>query len=1063
MSPGPSASSFKPVGSQVDFPTLEHSVLDLWDELDAFVRSVEQRSADREYVFYDGPPFPTGSPHFGTLLASVIKDVVPRYWTMRGFRVERRFGWDTHGLPVEMEVEKTLGISGPRQIAEFGIDRYNEACRAMVQTNTENWRRVIGRIGRWVDMDNDYRTMDVDFMESVWWVFRQLWDKGLVYKDFKVLPYSWGATTPLSNFEVNLGGYREVDDPSLTVRLPVVEGKGSLRAGDVLLIWTTTPWTLPSNLAVAVGQDIDYVALEDNGVRHWMAADRVGSYYAETPVVVARARGSELLGATYVPPFDYFGEERDRGAFAVIAGTEVSTEEGTGIVHMAPAYGEADFAALAGAGLDLLVDPVDAEGRFTDAVPEVAGQNIKEADATLVRLLKDAGRLFRNERIRHQYPFCYRTDTPLMYKAIPTWFVRVESIRDRLVALNDEVHWVPDYVGSRRFGNWLTDARDWAVSRNRYWGSCIPIWECTNGHVKCIGSIEELAELSGTRLNDLHKHFVDPVTFPCPDCGGTMTRVPEVLDVWFESGSMPYGQVHYPFENRAKFESTFPAQFIAEGLDQTRGWFYTLHVLAAALFDSQAFRNCVVNGLILSTDGRKMSKSLKNYDDPSELLETYGADALRAYLINSPVLRGETLRFQSEAIREVTRTVLLPLWNAHSFFSTYAHADGITIADLAGAPRPEHRPELDRWVLSVLQSLVADVNTQMEGYYLYNVVPSVLAFVDDLTNWYVRRSRRRFWRRRGEDDADKLAAFATLYEVMTTFVSVVAPVLPFVSERIYQDLVASIDPSSARSVHHGDYPIAEPALIDHELEQAMATIRTVVSLGHALRKQHQTKVRRPLRSLTVITNNLEVAAAVKAHTELIGDELNIKTVAVAESGEGLLRLSAKPDFSRLGPRLGARVREVAAAIGELSATDIEGLVEGQGVEIAGTTVTAADLVIDRQPEPGLAVASAGDLAVALDLSTDPELEAEGLAREFVSRIQQLRRQQLLAVTDRIAVDWWSEHPPLVAAVDRHADYVKAEVLGSELRLVRDLSNHETEPIEGIALRIRVSPQSQLRA
>jgi isoleucyl-tRNA synthetase len=521
---------------------------------------------------------------------------------------------------------------------------------------------------------------------------------------------------------------------------------------------------------------------------------------------------------------------------------------------------------------------------------------------------------------------------------------------------------------------------------------------------------------------------------------------------------MPYGQVHYPFENRERFESTFPAQFIAEGLDQTRGWFYTLHVLGTALFDSQAFRNCVVNGLILSSDGRKMSKSLKNYDDPADLLETYGADALRAYLINSPVLRGETLKFQNQAIREVTRTVLLPLWNAHSFFTTYADADGITLADLAEAPRPDQRPELDRWVLSVLQSLIAEVNSQMEGYYLYNVVPSVLAFVEDLTNWYVRRARRRFWRRRGDDDADKLAAFATLYEVLTTFVEVVAPVLPFVSERIYQDLVAGHAPEQARSVHYRDYPIADSNLIDHDLERSMATVRSVVSLGHGLRKTHGVKVRRPLASLRVVTHDAEVARAVSSHTELIASELNVKSVEVVDSGDGLLRLSAKPDYSRLGPRLGARMKEVAAAIARFTPSDIEALLDGRGLEVGGTTVTDDDLVIDRQPEPGLAVAAMEDLAVALDLATSPALEAEGLAREFVSKVQQLRRQRQLAVTDRISLDWWTDDPGLAAAVDAHRDYVSAEVLATELRLVdaNGSAGYVVDHVEGSAVGLRIS-------
>jgi isoleucyl-tRNA synthetase len=883
---------------------------------------------------------------------------------------------------------------------------------------------------------------------------RQLWDKGLVYRDFKVLPYSWGATTPLSNFEVNLGGYRDVDDPSITVKLRVKEGTGAVDAGDFLLIWTTTPWTLPANLAVAVGQDIEYVAFEDQGSRFWIAQARLDSYFKEPPPAFATVRGADLLGTTYDPPFDYFASESERGAFRVIAGDDVSTEDGTGLVHMAPAYGEADFAALAAAGLDVLVDPIDLEGRFTDAVPEVAGVNLKEADATLVRLLKESGALFRNERIRHPYPFCYRTDTPLMYKAIPTWFVAVESMKDRLVKLNDNIHWVPEHVGTRRFGNWLADARDWAISRNRYWGSCIPVWECRSGHMRCVGSIAELEELSGVRLTDLHKHFVDPVTFPCPECGEEMRRVPEVLDCWFESGSMPYGQVHYPFENRERFESTFPAQFIAEGLDQTRGWFYTLHVLGAALFDSEAFRNCVVNGLILSSDGRKMSKSLKNYDDPAELLETHGADALRAYLINSPVLRAEPVRFQVQAIRDVTRTVLLPLWNAHSFFTTYAAADGITGADLRAAPSPSERPELDRWILSMLQSLISDVNRQMEGYYLYNVVPPVLAFVEDLTNWYVRRSRRRFWRRRGEDDLDKLAAFATLYEVLTTFVAVVAPVLPFISERIYQDLVRAVESEAVPSVHHRDYPNERTDLIDRDLEREMSVVREVVSLGHGLRKQHEIKVRRPLASITVVTHDHQQQQAIVDHAELISDELNVKEVKVTASTSGLLKLSAKPDFARCGPRFGARVKEVAAFVAGLSEAQIESLLDGNGLEVAGSTITGADLVIDRQPEEGMAVAATGGLAVALSIETTPTLLAEGLAREFVSKVQQERRQAGLDVSDRIAVHWWTDDEALAAAVSSHEDYIKGEVLATRLERSTDWDGERSQ-LEGTPYALNV--------
>jgi isoleucyl-tRNA synthetase len=1048
-----SGSDFVRVPASVDFPAMEHEVLDLWERLDAFGQSVAMQPEDREYTFYDGPPFPTGSPHFGTLLASVIKDVVPRYWTMKGYRVERRFGWDTHGLPVEMEVEKQLGISGPQQIAEFGIDRFNEACRSHVETNTDTWRRVIRRVGRWVDMDNDYKTMDVSFMESVWWMFRQLWDRGLIYRDFKVLPYSWGATTPLSNFEANLD-YRDTDDPSITVRLEVLEGRGPVTAGDDLLIWTTTPWTLPGNLAVAVGPDLTYVRIDEGDHRYWLAEDRVAAYWKQAPAVAARARGDELVGAAYQPPFDYFGEEQARGAFRVLASQLVTADEGTGLVHMAPAYGEADFATVAAAGLNLLVDPIDEQGRFTDQVPDVAGQNIKEADHTLIALLKQRGLVVRNDRIRHSYPFCYRTGTPLMYKAIPTWFVRVEEIKDRLVALNEEIHWVPDYVGSRRFGNWLEGARDWAVSRNRYWGSCIPVWECESGHQVCVGSIDELHRLSGVKLTDIHKHFVDPVTFACPECDGVMRRVPEVLDCWFESGSMPYGQLHYPFENRARFEETFPAQFIAEGLDQTRGWFYTLHVLAGAVFESPAFRNCVVNGLILAADGRKMSKSVKNYSDPEELLDIFGADALRAFLINSPVLRAEPFRFNNDGVREVVRTVLLPLWNTYSFFTTYAEADGVTMTDLGRAPAPAERPELDRWVLSVLQSLVGEVSEQMEGYYLFNVVPPILGFVDDLTNWYVRRCRRRFWRSRTEDERDKMAAFATLYEVMTTFVTVLAPLLPFISEHIYQDLVARLDSSRPRSVHHCSFPLPREELIDRDLEASMAAVREVVRLGHGLRKHHQLKVRRPLKGLTVISHDRGLRRAVETHEELISKELNVKTLTVVESGRGLVHLTAKPDFRKLGPRLGPRMKDLAAAIAQLTEDQIEHLAAGGGLDLLGTTLTAAELVIERDPAPGTAVAASDGLAVALNLEGDPALEAEGMAREVVSRVQQLRREAGLAVSDRITVSWWTPDPQLAAAITTHADYIKAEVLAVELSRLDEWSGAEVE-VDGVRIGLAI--------
>ena len=1031
-------SDFPRVTATVDLPGLDARILDFWDSIDAFRTSIEMRTEESEYTFYDGPPFATGSPHYGHILQGVVKDIVPRYWTMRGHRVERRFGWDTHGLPVEMEVEKQLGVSGPREIAELGIDTFNEACRTMVNTTTEDWYDVTRKIGRWVDFENDYKTMDTDFMESVWWVFRQLWDKGLVYRDFKVLPYSYGATTPLSNFEANLD-YRDVDDPAITVRVKATATNGAVEAGDWLTFWTTTPWTVPSNLAIAVGLDIEYarVTVPDDDRTYWVATDRVSSVFGDDVERHATALGSDLVGTPYEPPFGYFLTERDKGSFVVIPSRDVTTGEGTGLVHMAPAYGEADFQAMHAAGLESLVDPVDAEARFTDDVPDVAGMNVKKADATLIRLLADSGALLDRSTINHSYPFCWRTGTPLIYKAIPTWFVGVEQFKDRMVEVNKDIRWVPEAIGTKRFGHWLEGARDWAISRNRYWGSAIPVWECDGCDTQiAIASREELFDLSGVMLDDLHKHFVDPVTFTCSKCSGTMARVPEVLDCWFESGSMPFAQIHYPFENQDRFDRRFPADFIAEGLDQTRGWFYTLLVLSTAITDEAPFQNCVVTGMILAEDGRKMSKSLKNYPDPTGVIDAFGGDALRAYLINSPVVRGEPLRFSETGVREVVRTVLLPLWNSYSFFTTYAQADGLTAHDLAGAPPLEERPEIDRWVVSVLQSLIADVNTEMEAYRLYSVVPPIIGFVGHLTNWYIRRTRRRFWSHRGlGNDADKMAAFATLHEVLTTFSKVAAPVLPFITEEIYQGLVRSVDPDTPASVHHTDYPIADLSAIDTDLETAMEAVRTVVNLGRGLRKRHDLRVRQPLGSVTIVIRSEELRAAIAAHGSLIQDELNVKDVVIHRDEAGLVDLEAKANFKSLGPRFGKDMKAVASAIADLSHEDIAAALDGDAIAIAGNEITQEDLVVTRQPRSGTIVATEGAISVALDTRLDEALVIEGTAREIVNRVQAARRALDLDVTDRISLTWSSMSTGIASAFDSYHDLIAGEVLAASV--VRD--------------------------
>lgn len=1044
-------SHFSRVEPGIDLSELDARVLALWDRIDAFRTSVEMRSPETEYTFYDGPPFATGSPHYGHILQGVVKDIVPRYWTMRGHRVERRFGWDTHGLPVEMEVQKRLGVSGPREIEELGVARFNEAARELVNQTTSDWRDLTRRIGRWVDFDDDYKTMDLGFMESVWWGFKQLWDNGLIYKAFKVLPYSWGAMTSLSNFEVNLGGYRDVEDPSITLRLAVTEGNDHAEVGDYLLVWTTTPWTLLGNLAVGVGSDIEYVRVVDDGDRYWVARERVDAIWPnEPPPIVSSATGEDLVGVGYDPPFAHFIEQRANGGFRVIPMDGVTTEDGSGLVHAAPAYGEADFLAFRKAGIDALVDPIDLEARFTDEVPEVAGLHVKAADPVLIDLLRDRGVLVHAGTITHSYPFCWRTDTPLIYKAIPSWYVNVEAIKDRMVELNDTIHWVPEYVGTRRFGNWLEEARDYAISRSRFWGTTIPIWVCdTCEESVCIGSLDELEELSGVRTDDLHKHIVDPITWSCARCDGTMVRVPEVLDTWFDSGSMPFAQVHYPFENKERFERGFPANFIAEGLDQTRGWFYTLLIMSTGIFDSSPFQNCVVTGMILAEDGRKMSKSLKNYPDPAHVLDEFGADALRAYLINSPVVRADPIRFSEDAVREVARTVLLPWWNALSFFTTYAEADEITDADLAAAPPVAARPEIDRWILSVLQSLIARVNDEMEAYRLFAVTPPIVGFIEHLTNWYIRRSRRRFWSHRGGgDESDKLAAFATLHEILLSFATVAAPVLPFMSEEIYQRLARPDETAATPSVHLLDYPNADVTLIDASLERAMAATRTVVNLGRGLRKRSDLRVRQPLSRVTIATREPELRTAIATHQALITEELNVHRVEVQAEETDLVEFSAKADFGRLGPRLGKEVRAVAGAIAALDHSTIADILDGGTIEIRESAIAAADIVVSRTPREGTVVAAEGAITVALETTLTDDLRTEGVVRELVNRIQMLRRSEGLAVTDRIRIAWSSPADRVAEAFERFGDLIGSEVLAVGINRVPASSTGESIDIDG---------------
>jgi len=1032
---------FTPVSNKIDFPRNEEEMLAFWDEQGIFKKSLTQREGAEEFVFYDGPPFATGLPHYGHLLAGTIKDIVPRYQTMRGHYVERRFGWDCHGLPIEALAQDALDLAGTAAIKEAGVDVFNEKCRSMVQTYVDEWRKTVTRMGRWVDFDNDYKTMDTPFMESIWWVFKQLWEKGRIYKAHRIMPYSWKLTTPLSNFEANRN-YKDVQDPAVTCRFRLRDAERFGTADAFFLAWTTTPWTLPSNLALCVGPEIPYVAVKDksDGSVYVMAEARLSAYYKKEAdyEVVERCEGAELAGLAYEPLFDDFAEHP--GAFRVLSDGFVTTGDGTGIVHMAPAYGEDDYRVCREAGIEL-VDPLDTDAKFTDAVPAFAGQFCKDADKAIVRALKDAGKLVHQSTIQHSYPFCERTDTPLIYRAIEAWYVKVDDLRDKMQALNDEVHWTPEYVGSKRFGNWLADANDWNISRNRFWGSCIPVWVSEDGEDSiCVGSIEELETLSGQKVDDLHKHVLDRIVFEKD--GKTYRRTPEVLDCWFESGSMPYAQHHYPFENARGFEQNrFPADFIAEGLDQTRGWFYTLMVLGTILFEKPAFRNVVVNGLVLAEDGQKMSKRLKNYPDPVEVINKYGADAIRLYMIYSPVVRAENLAFSEDGVKQIMRDLLIPMWNAYSFFVTYATTDGWSPAAEDGRSRPSPGGSssnlLDRWILSSMEKLSQDVTAAMDAYDLQSAVRPFVRFIEDLTNWYIRRSRRRFWK--SEDDDDKHQAYRTLYDVLLNLSKIGAPFVPFITESIYRNLRTDDMPES---VHLCDFPQFAGEHRDEALDRQMDVVQTVVQLARSLRGEYDLKVRMPLKGIHVATRDMSLKQNIDELKHLVMEELNVKDVWFGEEETALATYAAKPNFKVLGPKLGPKIKLCAAQVAQLGTEQIASVLQGDTLTVeleegAAFEMTADDLLVTRHPREGLAVASEGQIVVALETELTPELEREGLAREFVSKVQNLRKQAGLDVSDRIQVRFRGSEV-VRDAVSEHRNFIMGEVLALRLDAVEEV-------------------------
>ncbi len=998
---------------------MEEGVLKFWQENDIFGKSIRQREGGEEFVFFDGPPFATGLPHFGHFVPGTIKDIIPRYQTMKGRMVERRFGWDCHGLPVEYEMEKELGISGKREIEAYGVARFNEACRSIVLRYTREWRQVITRLGRWVDFDHDYKTMEPGYMESIWWVVSELWKRRLLYQGYYILPYCPRCSTALSNFELNLGGYEDVHDPSITVRFRVVDQPDTF-----ILAWTTTPWTLPSNLALALGEQIPYVKVQDGDEFYILAKDRLPAYYKkpEEYRIVAELSGKDLEGLRYEPLFPYFAGLADKGAFRTRLGGFVSTEDGTGIVHIAPGFGEDDYALMKGSGVPV-VCPVDAECRFTPEVEDYEGIFVKEADPQIMRDLKAAGKLVRKETYLHAYPHCWRCHSPLIYRAITSWFVRVEQIKERMLAANARVNWVPAHLKDGRFGKWLENARDWAISRNRYWGNPIPIWRCDScPETVCIGSRAELEKLSGRKISDLHKHFIDDVTFPCAKCGGTMKRIPEVLDCWFESGAMPYGQSHYPFENREHFEAHFPADFICEGLDQTRGWFYTLTVLAAALFDSPAFMNVVVNGLVLAEDGKKMSKSARNYTDPIEVVDAYGADALRLFLMHSAVVKAEDLRYSDTGVKEVLKNVIIPLWNAYSFFVTYANIDGVR----PSAPPAAPANPLDRWILSEAERMTREVSEQLDAYDLQKAIDPFVGFIDLLNNWYIRRSRRRFWR--SESDADKQQAYQTLYAVLLRLVQVAAPFIPFTTEEIYRNLRSEGMPES---VHLCLWPAYDETARDPQMERRMEAVRRAVSLGRSLRVTHNLKIRQPLPALHLVTRDPEEKRILAGMEDIIREELNVKDVIFRENEEELVEYSAKPNYRVLGKVLGKDMKAAAARIAALSAAQIRSLLGGSAVSVdldgRAFELTPDGVEVVRTEKESLKVINEGSLTVALDAEISEDLRREGLLRDLIRGIQNLRKERGLEVTDRIRL-FLSGSEEVRETVEENEEHLAGETL-----------------------------------
>jgi isoleucyl-tRNA synthetase len=1019
---------FKPVSSRLNITLLENEILRFWKQNDIFHKSMEAKEDGPEYIFYEGPPSANGKPGVHHVLARVFKDMFPRYKSMNGYHVSRRGGWDTHGLPVEIEMEKRLGFSNKQDIENYDIAKFNEHCKDSVFNYIQEWEKLTDRIGYWVDLDDAYITYKNSYIESVWWLLKSIWDKGLLYQGFKVVPYCPRCGTPLSDHEV-AQGYAQATDPSIFVRMPLVDEENTS-----LLVWTTTPWTLPGNVAVAAHPDIEYVkvGLGEGANREYLILARpllakvLGDQQYE---VVKTFKGKQLKGKHYRPLFTFMPVEKD--AHYIVLADFVTVDDGTGLVHLAPAFGADDMQMSIEYDLPILMT-VNESGRFTSDVRPWAGMWVKDADPLIINDLEQRGLMFDVGTYEHTYPFCWRCDTPLLYYARSTWYIRTSALKDRLVALNEKINWYPEYIKHGRFGNWLENNIDWALGRERYWGTPLPVWECeTCHHQLCVGSVAELSQLAGRDLSDLdlHRPYVDNVHLVCPECNGRMSRVQELIDVWFDSGSMPVAQWHYPFEHVEKFKEQFPADFICEAVDQTRGWFYTLHAISTLVFDSNCFENVISLGMILDKDGQKMSKSRGNVVDPWDVIDQHGADAFRWYLYTaSPP--GQERRFSEELVGEVVRTFTLTLWNTYSFFVTYANLD-------EWSPTQDVRPEysdLDRWLRSSLHALVRDVTEAYETYNVTAATRPIEKFVDQLSNWYLRRSRRRYWKT--ESDSDKAAAYATLYEALKTLAYLLAPTMPFMAEEMYRNLVLEVEPEAPASVHLAEWPGYDPDLIDESLNRDMVTVMKLASLGHAARNSENMKVRQPLAEAAFVVGNADEQRVVADYADLLIDELNVKEVSLLGSASEAVLFSLNPLPKQLGQRFKSLFPKVRQKLLELPADkSARKLLDGETLTIIvdgeDYEITPDEVEVRAEAKEGYAVASEGAYLAALVTELTPELVNEGLVREFVRRVQSLRKDADFDIADRIHL-YYTASEGLTDAIQSFEDYIKEETLAREI-------------------------------